>query len=100
MVLSVLIHKIEFKGAKGSWSKFFDVFGKNALFVFALSGFLPKLLPLFRWVDHVDEKGKVSVHKRLPRFYEHVCKPLTAFTDNPEEWIAVVCTLHDRASTG
>jgi predicted acyltransferase len=84
MVLSVLIHAIEFKGAKGNWSKFFDVFGKNALFVFALSGFLPKLLPLFRWVDQVDEKGKTVYTSAFPWFYEHVCKPLTAFTDNPK----------------
>ena len=84
MVLSVLIYTIEFKGAKGAWSKFFDVFGKNALFVFALSGFLPKLLPLFRWVDHVDENGKDVYTSAFPWFYEHICKPLTAFTDNPK----------------
>jgi len=84
MVLSVLIYAIEFKGAKGAWSKFFDVFGKNALFVFALSGFLPKLLPLFRWVDHVDENGKNVYTSAFPWFYEHVCKPVTSFTDNPK----------------
>lgn len=84
MVLSVLIYAIEFKNAKGRWSKFFDVFGKNALFVFALSGFLPKLLPLFRWTDHIDENGKPVYTSALPWFYEHVCKPLTAFTDNPK----------------
>ncbi|WP_127128416.1 acyltransferase family protein [Pseudoflavitalea rhizosphaerae] len=84
MVLSVLIYAIEFKGAKGAWSKFFDVFGKNALFVFALSGFLPKLLPLFRWVDHVDEKGNNVYTSAFPWFYQHICKPLTAFTDNPK----------------
>lgn len=84
MVLSVLIYAIEFKNAKGAWSRFFDVFGKNALFVFALSGFLPKLLSLFRWVDHMDENGKNVYTSAFPWFYEHICKPLTAFTDNPK----------------
>lgn len=84
MVLSVLIYAIEFKNAKGAWSRFFDVFGKNALFVFALSGFLPKLLSLFRWVDHMDENGKNVYTSVFPWFYEHICKPLTAFTDNPK----------------
>ncbi|MBO9635335.1 MAG: DUF5009 domain-containing protein [Chitinophagaceae bacterium] len=84
MVLSVLIYAIEFKNAKGAWSKFFDVFGKNALFVFALSGFLPKLLPLFRWVDHVDDKGNNVYTSAFPWFYEHICKPLTEWTNNPK----------------
>ena len=83
MVLSVLIYFIEFKNAKGNWSRFFDVFGKNALFVFALSGFLPKVLPLFRWVDHVDEKGNPVYTSAFPWFYNHICKPLTDWTDNP-----------------
>ena len=46
-VLSVFIYLIEFKNAKGAWSRFFDVFGKNPLFIFVLSGFLPRVLGLF-----------------------------------------------------
>ena len=48
-----MIYMIEFKNAKGWLSKFFDVFGKNALFVFALSGFLPRVLGLIRLGDGV-----------------------------------------------
>lgn len=59
MVLSILIYLIEFKNVRGWWSRFFDVFGKNALFVFALSAFLPKTLALIRIPDHVNEKGKM-----------------------------------------
>jgi predicted acyltransferase len=40
MTLGVLIYLLEFKNAKGAWSRFFDVFGKNPLFIFFLSGFL------------------------------------------------------------
>ncbi|HZI00854.1 MAG TPA: DUF5009 domain-containing protein, partial [Flavisolibacter sp.] len=35
-VLATLIYAIEVKGIRGWWTRFFDVFGKNDLFVFAL----------------------------------------------------------------
>lgn len=60
-----------------SWSKFFDVFGKNPLFIFVLSGFLPRFLGLFRWVDHVSENGKKIYTSAFPWFYENICKPLS-----------------------
>jgi predicted acyltransferase len=50
------------------------VFGKNPLFIFVLSGFLPRVLALLRWVDHVDEKGEPVYTNALPWFYQHVCK--------------------------
>ena len=46
-----MIYMIEFKNQKGWLTRFFDVFGKNALFVFALSAFIPKGLALFRFKD-------------------------------------------------
>ncbi len=54
MALGLLIYLVEFRKARGGWSKFFDVFGKNPLFIFFLSGFLPRILALFRWVDHTS----------------------------------------------
>jgi len=48
LVLCVLMYVIEMKGIKGWWSKFFDVFGKNALFIFMISGILPRLYGLLR----------------------------------------------------
>lgn len=77
MVLSLCIFLIEFKEAKGAWSRFFDVFGKNALFIFFLSGFLPRIIALFRWVDHTDDEGKKVYTSALPWFYQHVCKPVS-----------------------
>ncbi len=78
VVLSLLIYWLEFKEAKGWWSKFFDVFGKNPLFIFFLSGFLPRVLALWRWVDHLDVKGKPVYTSPLSWFYEHVCKPVSS----------------------
>lgn len=72
--LGTLIYLIEFKGAKGAWSRFFDVFGKNPLFIFVLSGFLPRVLAMFRWVDHVTPEGENAYTSFFPWFYEHVCK--------------------------
>jgi predicted acyltransferase len=54
MTIATMIYMIEFKNVKGFLTKFFDVFGKNALFVFALSAFLPKLLGLIRLGDGVN----------------------------------------------
>jgi predicted acyltransferase len=81
-VLSLLIFLIEFKQVHikstvgKAAAKFFDVFGKNPLFIFVLSGFLPRFLGLFRWVDHVSENGKKVYTSAFPWFYEHICKPL------------------------
>jgi predicted acyltransferase len=59
ITIATMIYLIEFKNVKGWLTKFFDVFGKNALFVFALSAFLPKTLALIRIPDHLNEKGKM-----------------------------------------
>jgi len=74
ITLGLFIYLLEFKNAKGAWSHFFDVFGKNPLFVFVLSGLLPRVLALFRWIDHVDDYGKSVYTSPLTWFYEHLCK--------------------------
>jgi len=78
IALGMYIYLLEFKEAKGNWSHFFDVFGKNPLFIFVLSGFLPRVLALLRWVDHTDEKGEPVYTSALPWFYEHVCKNINS----------------------
>ncbi len=52
-IIATMIYYIEIRGIKNSITRFFDVFGKNALFVFALSAFLPKTLNLIRLGDGV-----------------------------------------------
>jgi len=54
ITIATMIYLIEFKNARGWLSKFFDVFGKNALFVFALSAFLPKGLALIKLGEGVN----------------------------------------------
>ncbi len=81
--LGVVIYLIEFKGRTGAWSRFFDVFGKNPLFIFFLSGFLPRLLSLLRWQEGVKPDGAKIYNSSLPWFYNQVCKPVFAWTGNP-----------------
>jgi predicted acyltransferase len=59
ITIATMIYMIEFRNVRGWLTKFFDVFGKNALFVFALSAFLPKTLALIRIPDHLNPKGKM-----------------------------------------
>jgi len=74
LTLSILIYLIEMKELGGAWSKFFDVFGKNPLFIFVFSGFLARALALLRWTDHLDETGKKVYTSPFNWFYNHVCK--------------------------
>jgi predicted acyltransferase len=59
ITIATMIYMIEYRNARGWLTRFFDVFGKNALFVFALSSFLPRTLSLIRIPDHLNEKGQM-----------------------------------------
>lgn len=76
IILSVMIYLIEFKGTRGWWSRFFDVFGKNALFIFAMSALIPKTLWLIRISNGVNAAGKPKYLNPLNWFYETICKPI------------------------
>ena len=76
LTLGTLIYLIEFREVKGNWSKFFDVFGKNPLFIFVLSGFLPRVLAMFRWATETDPDGTKHYTSALPWFYNNICKPI------------------------
>ena len=79
LLLSALIYLIEFKQARGWWSRFFDVFGKNPLFIFFMSGFLPRLFTLIRIPDGTGTGGETIYLTPFDWFYEYICKPV--FTD-------------------
>ena len=57
LVLATLVYAIEVRQMRGWWTKFFNVFGKNALFIFAFSSFLPKTLWLLRWRTGTNDEG-------------------------------------------
>lgn len=91
LVLSVLIYLIEFKNVKGTWTRFFDVFGKNALFIFVMSGILPRLMGLIRINNGVEDDGSPSFITPLNWFYEHVCKLILPVEPKFGSFIYAVC---------
>ncbi len=72
ITIATMIYMIEFKNVKGALTKFFDVFGKNALFVFSLSAFLPKGLALIRIPDHLNDKGVMTYTNPWNWLYQKV----------------------------
>ncbi|HEX7905758.1 MAG TPA: DUF5009 domain-containing protein [Chitinophagaceae bacterium] len=70
ITIATMIYMIETKNIKGGLARFFDVFGKNALFVFALSAFLPKGLGLIKFGDGINPWNalykKVLIHVHGP----------------------------------
>ncbi|TCZ73115.1 acyltransferase family protein [Flaviaesturariibacter aridisoli] len=74
LVLCTLLYAIELRGVRGGWTRFFDVFGKNALFVFALSAFLPRGLRLLRIPNGVNDKGEPAYTNPWNFLYDKVYK--------------------------
>jgi predicted acyltransferase len=73
-VLATLIYAIEGSGTRNRITRFFDVFGKNALFVFALSAFLPRGLRLIRVPNGTDAAGALQYISPWNWWYERVCR--------------------------
>ena len=73
-VLGLLVYLVEFRNIRGGWSRFFDVFGKNPLFIYVLSGVWVKLYGLFRIEDGM--KDGQPVFKGLGGWiYDHLFSP-------------------------
>jgi predicted acyltransferase len=74
ITIATMIFIIELKNIRGWLTRFFDVFGKNALFVFALSAFLPRLLGLIRIPlnDVSNGEGKIVYTNPWTCLYQKV----------------------------
>jgi predicted acyltransferase len=93
IVLATLIYFIEVKNKRGDWTRFFDVFGKNALFIYALSIFIPKTLRLIRFPDGVDQTGATRYSNPWNWFYDHVCSKLPGPAENGSLLFAICIVL-------
>ena len=91
LIISVMIYLIEFKGRKGWWSRFFDVFGKNALFIFTMSGILPRLMGLIRITGAIGPSGKPNYLTPFGWFYEYLCKPILPSDPRIGSFIYALC---------
>lgn len=67
LLLALLVQLLEVRARPARWARFFEVFGRNALFVFVLSGLLPRFLALWRWPD-----STASWTSPLPWLYSHL----------------------------
>jgi predicted acyltransferase len=76
LLLSVLMYVIEFREQRGAWSRFFDVFGKNALFIFMVSGVVPRLYGLFHLADGVNATGGIRYTGLGGWMYDHLFAPV------------------------
>ena len=83
--MSLLIYFIEFRNTRGAWSRFCDVFGKNPLFIFILSGALPRLI---RLIHFRNSSGVYTTP--LGWFYDNICTPLSmGRPENASLWYAI-----------
>ena len=75
MALAALIHVVDIRQRPAElrgWVRFFEVFGKNPLFVFVLSGLVPRVLGLLRWQAGTDAQGAPLWTSPLPALYNTV----------------------------
>lgn len=80
-LLALLIQQVDRRSASepvGRWVVFFELFGKNALFVFVLSGFLPRVLALLRWPDGTGPDGAAQFITPLPWLYRTLFEPIAS----------------------
>ncbi|MEQ1798889.1 MAG: heparan-alpha-glucosaminide N-acetyltransferase domain-containing protein [Lacibacter sp.] len=87
--IATMIYFIEFKQATGWLTKFFDVFGKNPLFIFVLSGFLPRLLGLIRIPNGINAEGLPKYLSPFGWFYEKICKLIPGIPENGSLFYAI-----------
>ena len=86
MALAALIHLIDIRRQPrelAGWATFFEVFGKNPLFVFVLSGFVPRVLALWRWQDGVNADGLPLWTSPLPWVYNNVFAGIGQWAGDP-----------------
>lgn len=72
-LLGVLIYFIEIKHRSGGWTRIFTVFGKNPLFIYALSELVPRLSRLIRIPDSTGADGQMVYVNPLGWFYQNIC---------------------------
>ncbi|MBE8713435.1 acyltransferase family protein [Sphingobacterium hungaricum] len=73
LTIGSMIWLIEVLQVKNGLTKFFDVFGKNPLFIFVLSGLLPRFVSLFRIPDGINEEGIATYTNAINWFYKNIC---------------------------
>ena len=82
LLLSSLVYLIEAKNKRGWWTSFFAVFGKNALFVYALSELIGDLFGFIRIPNGIGDNGQALYVSPLQWFYKNICAQLPGPPEN------------------
>ncbi|MEO6819657.1 MAG: heparan-alpha-glucosaminide N-acetyltransferase domain-containing protein [Ginsengibacter sp.] len=93
VIIATMIYLIELKNKRGWLSKFFDVFGKNPLFIFVLSGVLPRVLGLIRIPSGIGADGDINYLDPFGWFYEHICRPIFPNNLNNGSLLYALCMI-------
>lgn len=93
LVLGALIYLIDARGKRAWWTRFFVVFGKNALFIYALSELLSDLLGFIRIPNGIGENGQPAHLSPLRWFYEKICAQVPGPPENGSLLYAICIVL-------
>lgn len=74
-MLASLVTLVNLRKTQSVWFRSAEVFGKNALFIFCLSGFLPRVLALARWETGRDANGAAMTTHVLRWLYDPLLAP-------------------------
>ena len=92
VIIALVIYLIELKNKRFWLDTFFDIFGKNPLFLFILNGLIPRALWIIRIPDNIVD-GKMTYVNPWGWFYAHVCKPVFSSPYNSSLLFAVCFAL-------
>ena len=93
LLLSTLVYLIEVVNKRGGWTSFFAVFGKNALFIYALSELLGDLFGFIRIPGGINENGQASYVSPLQWFYQNICAKVPGPPENGSLLYAICIVL-------
>ncbi|MDI9358983.1 MAG: hypothetical protein QM528_08545 [Phycisphaerales bacterium] len=79
VVMTFLIYFIEIKkNSANIFTNFCTVFGKNPLFIFIMSGAIPRIFNLVRIPDGTTANGLTNFVNPFTWFYDHICTIFSA----------------------
>lgn len=81
LCLGSIIWATDVQGMKNGFTKFFDVFGKNPLFIFVLSGLIPRAMNLIRIEKEISETGEILYVSPLEWFYLNFCSKVSTIPE-------------------
>ena len=76
LTIGTMIWYIEVQGVRNWVTKFFDVFGKNPLFIYVLSAVLIRFVGLFRIPNGFNDSGEQLYTTAFSWYYTNICSAI------------------------